>query len=89
MKVNKFNNFFFTPYILESYCKGDTFIKTQSRNTQITNCFLDQQFEIHNGKTFIKLKITKEMIGYKLGEFVPTRKKFSFKKKKHGSKNKS
>ena len=55
---------------------------TNSRKSKIIPQFLNFNFQIHNGKTFSKVKITSEMIGYKLGEFVPTRKKFSYKKKK-------
>jgi len=39
-------------------------------------------FQIYNGKTFITIKIIDEMIGHKLGEFISTRKQFSYKKKK-------
>lgn len=74
--------------IIKDLKKNSFTIKTFSRNSVISQIFLNRQFEVHNGKTFIKIKITKEMLGYKLGEFVPTRKKFSFKKKSHGSKNK-
>lgn len=37
------------------------------------------RFHIHNGKKFIPVMITQEMVGYKLGEFAATRKKFTFK----------
>lgn len=64
-------------------------IYTYSRNSEIIFPFIGFTFNIHNGKDFIKTKITKEMLGHKLGEFSPTRKKFSFKKKKklYGAKN--
>lgn len=55
---------------------------TNSRKSKIIPQFVDLNFNVHNGKTFSKVKITNEMIGYKLGEFVPTRKRFSYKKKK-------
>jgi len=58
-------------------------IKTFSRNSVIVPGFVDAIFEIHNGKTFFKLKITENMVGHKLGEFSPTRKKFIYKKKKN------
>lgn len=38
--------------------------------------------KIYNGKNFINLKIIKEMIGYKFGEFIYTKKKHIYKKKK-------
>ena len=37
---------------------------------------------VHSGKKFVKLNLTEEMIGHKIGEFVPTRERFEFKKKK-------
>ena len=57
-------------------------ITTNSRNTTIIPKFVGLNFKIHNGKSFINLLITEKMIGHKLGEFIPTKKKFSFKKKK-------
>jgi ribosomal protein S19 len=38
-------------------------------------------FEVYNGKSFSKIEITEDMVGFRLGEFSPTRRKFSFKKK--------
>jgi small subunit ribosomal protein S19 len=57
-------------------------LKIFSRNSYILPQFINLNFKVHNGKSFINLSITKNMIGYKFGEFVPTRKKFSFKKNK-------
>ena len=57
-------------------------IETVSRNSTINEQFIGQHFGVYNGQFFIPLTITEEMISFKLGEFVPTRKKFSFKKKK-------
>ena len=57
-------------------------ISTNSRSSTIIPGFIGHFFNVHNGKTFSKIQITENMIGRKLGEFSPTRKKFSFKKKK-------
>ena len=35
--------------------------------------FVNQTFEIHNGKIFHKVFVTEDMVGHKLGEFSPTR----------------
>ena len=35
--------------------------------------FIGKNFAIHNGKNFIKLYVTEDMVGHKLGEFAPTR----------------
>ena len=57
-------------------------IFTKARSTVIIPKFVGLTINIHNGKTFSKITITDKMLGYKLGEFAPTRKKFSYKKKK-------
>lgn len=57
-------------------------IKTWSRQSTILPFLIGTQISVHTGKQFIKVKIVEEMLGHKLGEFVPTRTKFSFKKAK-------
>ena len=49
-------------------------IKTWSRNSTIIPEFVGHSFLIHNGKTFIPITVSEEMVGHKLGEFSPTRK---------------
>jgi|TARA_B100000749_G_scaffold74494_1_gene55880 small subunit ribosomal protein S19 len=48
-------------------------IKTWSRKSTIIPEFIGISFLIHNGKKFIPIKISEEMVGHKLGEFSPTR----------------
>lgn len=48
-------------------------IKTWSRRSTIFPEFIGNTFEVHNGKKFIKVFVTEDMIGHKLGEFAPTR----------------
>ena len=48
-------------------------IKTWSRNSTIIPEFVGHSFLIHNGRTFIAITISEEMVGHKLGEFAPTR----------------
>ena len=48
-------------------------IRTWSRSCTIVPEFVGINFEIHNGKTFVKLYVTEDMVGHKLGEFAPTR----------------
>ena len=52
------------------------------RNYEIISQVVGLSCNVHSGKKFIKLNITEEMIGHKIGEFVPTRERFEFKKKK-------
>ena len=48
-------------------------IKTWSRKSTITPDFVGHSFLIYNGKKFIPIKISDEIVGHKLGEFSPTR----------------
>ena len=48
-------------------------IKTWSRRSTIFPEFVGLTFEVHNGKTFINVYVTEDMIGHKLGEFSSTR----------------
>ena len=48
-------------------------IKTWSRKSTIIPEFVGHSFLIHNGKKFIPIRISEEMVGHKLGEFAPTR----------------
>ncbi len=57
-------------------------IKTWSRSSMIIPDFVGQTFAVHNGKQFVPVFITENMVGHKLGEFSPTR---SF--RGHGGKN--
>ena len=41
-------------------------------------------FLVHSGRKLVSLTITDNMVGYRVGEFVPTREKFEFKKKRGG-----
>jgi len=48
-------------------------IKTWSRNSTVIPDFVGRSFLIHNGKSFIPITISEEMVGHKLGEFAATR----------------
>ncbi|MDR1458364.1 MAG: 30S ribosomal protein S19 [Puniceicoccales bacterium] len=48
-------------------------IKTWSRRSTITPDFVGLNFQVHNGKIFVDVHITENMVGHKLGEFSPTR----------------
>ena len=50
-----------------------TAIKTWSRRSTILPQFVGLNFAVHNGKKFIPVFITEEMVGQKLGEYAPTR----------------
>lgn len=48
-------------------------IKTWSRRSTILPDFIGYTFAVHNGKKFIPVYVTENMVGHKLGEFSPTR----------------
>ena len=48
-------------------------LKTWSRRSVILPDFIDTNIDDHNGNKFIPVFITEDMVGYKLGEFAPTR----------------
>jgi len=58
-----------------------TVIKTWSRSSEISPEMVGYAFAVHNGKDFIEVRVTDEMVGHHLGEFSPTRKFI-----KHGGK---
>lgn len=48
-------------------------IKTWSRRSTIIPEFIGHTFAVHNGKAFISVFVTENMVGHRLGEFSPTR----------------
>ncbi|MBI4134967.1 MAG: 30S ribosomal protein S19 [Candidatus Sungbacteria bacterium] len=69
------------PYVHESIVKhmarikpGGAVIKTWSRASMITPDMVGYTFGVHNGRSFIDVKIKEDMVGHRLGEFAPTRK---------------
>ncbi|KAF2706669.1 ribosomal protein S19/S15 [Pleomassaria siparia CBS 279.74] len=58
-------------------------IKTQARSATILPTFVGLKFQIHDGKNYIDITITEDMVGHKLGEFAATRKNFTYKQTKN------
>lgn len=50
-----------------------TVIKTWSRSSMIIPAMVGKTIGVHNGKTFVPVFVTENMVGHKLGEFSPTR----------------
>ncbi len=70
------------PYVVESIYRqamnqrsggGHAPIRVWSRSCTIVPEFVGLYFDVHNGKGFIKVYVTEDMVGHKLGEFAPTR----------------
>nr|YP_010233627.1 ribosomal protein S19 [Pleurosigma inscriptura]QSZ78244.1 ribosomal protein S19 [Pleurosigma inscriptura] len=76
------------PYIDPNLTKHIKFLQKKkslpiiSRNSTIIPKFIGLKFNVHTGKNFLEISVSKEMVGHKFGEFSPTRGRFSFKKKK-------
>jgi small subunit ribosomal protein S19 len=49
-------------------------IRTWSRRSMITPDFVGMTFQVHNGKLFVPVFVTENMVGHRLGEVSPTRK---------------
>ncbi|NPA67701.1 MAG: 30S ribosomal protein S19 [Chlorobi bacterium] len=62
--------------------KKKSTIKTWARNSMISPDFVGHTIAVHNGKKFIPVYITENMVGHRLGEFSPTRTYRGHKKKK-------
>lgn len=61
-------------------------IKTWSRRSTIMPDFVGLTFAVHNGKKFIPVFVTENMVGHKLGEFSPTRTYYGHSADKKGKK---
>ncbi|OGK17190.1 30S ribosomal protein S19 [Candidatus Roizmanbacteria bacterium RIFCSPHIGHO2_01_FULL_39_12c] len=48
-------------------------IKTWARDSQIAPEFVGQRIAVHNGRKFIEILVSENMVGHRLGEFAPTR----------------
>ncbi|KAH9916305.1 mitochondrial 30S ribosomal protein S19 [Epithele typhae] len=58
-------------------------IRTQARACTILPNFVGIRFLVHNGKEYLPVNVTQDMVGHKLGEFAITRKRFSYKHTKN------
>lgn len=69
---------FVDPKLLEKVVKAKAdskiTIKTWSRASMISPEMIGLTIEVHQGKSFIPVKIREEMVGHRLGEFAPTKK---------------
>jgi small subunit ribosomal protein S19 len=69
---------FVDPKLLQKVSKdkaeSGNVIKTWSRASEIAPEMVGHTFGVHNGKTFIPVRVSEEMVGHRLGEFSPTRK---------------
>jgi small subunit ribosomal protein S19 len=74
LKKGPFIHFKLDKKISENISSGKkSVIKTWSRASMISPDFVGQTLAVHNGKQFIPVYVTENMVGHKLGEFSPTR----------------
>ena len=59
--------------VIKAKAEGQRVIKTWSRRSTILPDFIGLTFAVHNGRKFIPVYVTENMVGHKLGEFSPTR----------------
>ncbi|HMB16895.1 MAG TPA: 30S ribosomal protein S19 [Pelovirga sp.] len=69
---------------VESDTSRNKVVKTWSRRSTIIPEFVGMTFAVHNGKKFVPVFVSENMVGHKLGEFAPTRTYYG-----HGSDKKS
>ena len=65
----------FSEIKLSSLFRPDLKIKVWSRRSMILPIHLEKNFQIYNGRRFVRLKVSEEMVGHKFGEFALTRKR--------------
>lgn len=74
LKKGPFIHYKLEKRILDNVESGKkTVVKTWSRASMISPDFVGQTVAVHNGKTFVPVYVTDNMVGHKLGEFAPTR----------------
>ena len=77
--MNSAGNFFISGQITTGLASTDVYdpkkipIKTWSRKSTILPDFVGVSFLIYNGKKFVPITVSEDMVGHKLGEFAPTR----------------
>lgn len=83
MTRSHWKNPFIDKYIYKKILNNSSILENiKSRQSTILKPFVGKIFQIYNGFTYIKLKISEEMIGHKFGEFSFTKKRHIYKKKK-------
>ena len=69
------------PFIVNKTISNDK-LPLLPRNFEVTSNVVGLTCNVYTGKKLVKIILTDEMIGHKVGEFSPTRERFEFKKKK-------
>ena len=70
-----------SPSLMRQLLKGKRVVQTWSRQSSILPDWVGLLLQVHQGKSFVQIQVTEEMVGSKLGEYAPTRKFNVYKKK--------
>jgi len=68
--------------LLKTKTSDDNYLCVWQRSARIPNFLVGELVKVYNGREFKIIRLTKERIGFKFGEFVPTRKPYVYKGKK-------
>lgn len=68
----------FSEMLLDFFFFNSKIIHFAARSCTILPSFVGLKFLVHNGKDYLPVHVTEEMIGHKLGEFAFTRKRFTY-----------
>jgi ribosomal protein S19 len=68
---------------LRQLIASKTPIQTTARACTILPSHIGARFMVHNGKDYLPVTVSEEMVGHKLGEFAPTRKRFRYRQTKN------
>jgi len=76
--------FFDEIFLKKNRQKNKQKVKTTSRNSVILPFLVGKTIQVHNGKFYVPLVLNEDMVGHKIGEFIPTRLRHIYKIKKKG-----
>lgn len=88
MSRSKWKDNYIQPYLLKKKFLNSKSIHIWSRRSCIPFSYINKEVFIHNGKSFKKINVTREKVGFKFGEFAFTKTKPKAYKKKKQIKNK-
>jgi small subunit ribosomal protein S19 len=70
------------PFFKVNLISNNNWTEIYNKNLTILPEYINHFINVYNGKSFVNIKINEKMIGFKFGEFINTRKKHIYKKKK-------
>lgn len=71
---------FVVPLPIKAARENGTAIRTNARACTVLPSFVGVKFQVHNGRAYHEFEVTEKMVGFKLGDFAPTRIRSVYKK---------